>query len=35
MDLGKEMIKKASHSLSIQEGILRDEESSQWYRSHW
>jgi len=30
MDLGKEMVKKASQSLLIQEGILSFEESPQW-----
>jgi len=34
MDLGKQMVKKASHSLPIQEGMLPDEESPQWYGSH-
>jgi len=30
MDLGKGMVKKASHSLPIQEGMLSYEESPQW-----
>jgi hypothetical protein len=30
MELGKEMVKKASQSLLIQEGMLSQEESPQW-----
>jgi len=30
MDLGKGMVKKASHSHPIQEGMLSHEESPQW-----